>query len=168
MRIAITGSSKLAGAIINRFNADSYRVTDNIDKANYDVFINNAHIGFCQVELLYDWYTTWRDDETKLIINISSRAALPNLSKGYLYAAQKAALDHLSDNLMYNSDKKCKITTINLGMLEDELPSISYPDVCDLIQYVLNTKDYIEIPRVFLQHKKSYKTVQELKKARYI
>ena len=123
MRIAVTGSTKLAGTIIKRFNADSYRVEDNIDFSKYDVFINNAHVGFSQATLLQKWFDVCRYDKSKTIINISSRAALPNLSKGYSYGAQKAALDHLADNLTYNSDKLCKIITINLGMLEDELPS---------------------------------------------
>lgn len=167
MKIAITGSSKLAGSIIDRFGADSYRVDDNIDKSNYDVFINNAHVGFQQCFLLEEWCNAWYDDDSKLIINISSRAGLPNLSKGYMYASQKAALDHLSDNLLYNSDKKCRITTINLGMLEDELPSVSYSEVCDLIGYVLSMPKHLELPRVFLQHSRNYRKVQGLKSHRY-
>lgn len=167
MRIAITGSSKLAGSIIDRFGADSYRVDDKIDKSIYDVFINNAHVGFQQCFLLEEWCNAWRDDDSKLIINISSRAGLPNLSKGYMYAAQKAALDHLADNLLYNSNKKCRITTINLGMIEDSLPSVRYNEVCDLIDYILKTPIHLEIPRVFLQHAINYREVQNLKSCRY-
>jgi len=168
MKIAVTGSSKLAGAIVDTFQADSIRIEDDVDKSQYDVFINNAHIGFSQTNLLYEWFAVWKDDPSKLIINISSRAGLPNLSKGYLYAAQKAALDHLADNLTYNSDKKCKITTINLGMLEDELPSLSYKEVCKTIDDVLQLSSHIEIPRIVMQHSHNYQDVQEQKKARYL
>ena len=168
MRIAVTGSSKLAGAIVDTFNADSIRIEDDVDKSQYDVFINNAHVGFSQTNLLYQWFEAWRNDSSKLIINISSRAGLPNLSKGYLYAAQKAALDHLADNLTYNSDKMCKITTINLGMLEDDLPSLSYKDVCRTIQDVLQLSSHIEIPRIVLQHAHNYQDIQEQKKVRYL
>lgn len=167
MDIAITGSSKLAGAIVDRFDATSYRVDDKIDKKKYDVFINNAHVGFQQCFLLEEFAMAWWDDPTKLIINISSRAGLPNLSKGYMYGAQKAALDHLADNLTYNSDKKCRITTINLGMLEDPLPSVTYSEVCDLIEHILDMNEELEIPRVFLQHSENYQKVQELKSDRY-
>lgn len=167
MDIAITGSSNLAGAIIDRFDADSYRVDDKIDKKKYDVFINNAHVGFQQCFLLEEFATAWWDDPTKLIINISSRAGLPNLSKGYMYGAQKAALDHLADNLTYNSDKKCRITTINSGMLEDPLPSVTYSEVCDLIEHILDMNEELEIPRVFLQHSENYQKIQELKSDRY-
>lgn len=167
MRIAVTGSSKLAGAIVDRFKADSLRVESVVDKSNYDVFINNAHVEFKQCDLLQDWFDEWRYDDTKLIINISSRAGLPNLSKGYMYAAQKAALDHLADNLVYNSNKLCRITTINLGMLEDPLSSITYTEVCDMIEYVINLPRHLEMPRVFLQHADNYQNVQHLKKSRY-
>lgn len=163
MRIAVTGNSKLAAAIRDRFNALSFRVEDQIDKSNFDIFVNNAHVGFKQCELLYDWYEEWKHDKSKLIINISSRAGLPNLSKGFLYAAQKAALDHLSDNLIYNSDKLCRITSINLGMLEDSLPSVSYKETCDLIEYIIRLPVHLEIPRIFLQNSHNYKDIQSMK-----
>ena len=164
MRIAVTGSSKLAGFIIDKYKADSIRVEQVVDKNNYDVFINNAHVGFEQTNLLYEWFDYWKDDSSKLIINVSSRAGLPNLSVGYLYAAQKAALDHLSDNLIYNSYKKCRITTLNLGMLEDTLSSVKYEEVGVLLDFILSLPKHLEIPRVFLQHSDNYKVVQNLKK----
>lgn len=167
MKIAITGSTKLAGHIIKRFDATPIRINQQIEYNDYDVFINNAHVDFCQANLLNTWFGVWRKDCSKLIINISSRAGLSNLSKGYLYASQKAALDHLSDNLTYNSDKRCRITTINLGMLEDNLPSVSYQEVGNLIEYVLNLPQHLEIPRVFLQHAHNYKDIQEQKKSKY-
>lgn len=167
MRIAVTGSSKLAGSIIKRFEADSIRVEDVIDKSKYDVFINNAHVDFKQCDLLSEWFNEWRYDDTKLIINISSRAGLSNLSKGYLYAAQKSALDHLADNLVYNSNKLCRITTINLGMLEDTLPSLKYDEVCDLISTIIMLPKHLEIPRVFFQHSSNYEGVQRLKSYRF-
>lgn len=168
MKIAITGNSRLAGSIVKKFNAQPIRIEELVDKNQFDIFINNAHVDFKQCDLLNEWFNSWRYDSNKLIINISSRAGLPNLSKGYMYGAQKAALDHLSDNLTYNSDKKCRITTINLGMLEDELPSVKYEEVCDLIEYIIKLPAHLEISRVFLQHATNYQLVQELKKSRYL
>ena len=167
MRIAVTGSSKLAGSIVDRFDADPIRVEQTVNKDEYDVFINNAHIDFEQTRLLEEWFQAWREDSNKLIINISSRAGLPNLSKGYLYGAQKAALDHLADNLTYNSNKKCRITTIGLGMLEDTMPSVTYTEVCDMIEYVLKMPVHLEIPKLYLQHAHNYQDIQERKKSRY-
>lgn len=162
-KIAVTGASKLAGTIIERYKATSFRVDDDIPFKEYDVFINNAHVGFCQTTLLSEWFKVCSQDPSKLIINISSRAGLPNLSKGYVYAAQKAALDHLSDNLTYNSVKRCRITTINLGMIEDDLPSLTYANITNLIDYILSLPVSVEIPRVFLQHSHNYQEVQKLK-----
>lgn len=168
MRIAVTGSSKLAGFIVNKYKADSIRVEQEVDKNNYDVFINNAHVGFSQSNLLYEWFDCWKDDPSKLIINVSSRAGLSNLSVGYLYAAQKASLDHLSDNLVYNSHKRCRITTLNLGLLEDKLPSVKYEEVGHLLDFILSLPQHLEIPRVFLQHSENYKVVQNLKKLQLV
>ena len=99
----------------------------------------------------------------KTIINISSRAAKPNISKGYLYAAQKAALNHLSDNLVYNNkDKRCKICTINLGLMESkhDLPSLSYSHVAgEVYRMIANTGD-VEYPEITIQHQENYVQVQ--------
>lgn len=168
MRVAVTGSSKLAGAIAKTFKADTLRVEQQFNFLDYDVFINNAHVNFCQTTILDSWFRVCRNDPSKLIINISSRAGLPNLSKGYYYAAQKAALDHLSDNLVYNSDKKCRITTLCLGMLEDELPSLRYNEVCDLLQYIVYMPQHLEIPKIYFQHSYNYKQVQKEKESRFL
>jgi NAD(P)-dependent dehydrogenase (short-subunit alcohol dehydrogenase family) len=167
MRIIVTGGSRLAAHLIDRFMVEGMRVEDKVNKMDYDIFINNAHVDFKQCDLLYEWFQEWKDLDTKHIINISSRAGLPNLSKGYLYGAQKAALDHLADNLTFNSNKKCKITTIGLGMLEDELPSLKYKEVGDLIEYIIQLPNHLEINKVLLQHVNNYQEIQTLKAKRY-
>lgn len=167
MKIAVTGSTRLAGSLVERFGATPIRVDQVVNYNDYDVFINCAHVGFKQCELLETWFKEWKYDPTKIIINISSRAGLPNLSKGYIYGAQKAALDHLSDNLIYNTDKECRITTLNLGMLEDELPSVSYEEVGHIIDLIISLPTHLEIPRLFLQHSCNYQLVQQMKASRY-
>lgn len=162
-KIAVTGSSKLADAIIKKFNADSFRVQDNIPFDRYEIFVNNAHVGFCQTTILKEWFDINGQDSTKLIINISSRAGLPNLSKGYLYAAQKASLNHLSDNLVYNSNKQARITTICLGMIEEEEYSLRYSEICQMLDYIINLPKNLEIPKIYFQHSLNYKEVQHLK-----
>ena len=148
MKALITGKTKLAGAIISEFHEEqimdeviefeSCRVGENIPWKHYDVFINNACVGFSQAELLNDVFHEWRDDPNKLIINISSRAAKPNLSQGYLYSSQKAALNHLADNLVNNSDRRCGIVTLNLGLIEhDEVPSLTYEQITNMIGVIM-------------------------------
>jgi NAD(P)-dependent dehydrogenase (short-subunit alcohol dehydrogenase family) len=163
MKIAITGSTKLASYLPL---ATKLRIEDDIDFDQYDVFINHAHKDFEQVRLLENAFNAWKDDASKLIINISSRASQPNCSKGYVYAAQKAALDHLADNLTYNSDKKCRITTLNLGLLESDLPSCTYQEVSELLEYIISMPPHLEIPRMYFQHAICYNEVQRQKAKR--
>jgi NAD(P)-dependent dehydrogenase (short-subunit alcohol dehydrogenase family) len=166
--IAVTGSTKLAGSIVDRFKATSIRVEQEVDKSKFDIFINCAHVGFEQTRLLEEWFKEWSADKTKLIINISSRAGLPNLTKGHMYGAQKAALDHMADNITYNCDyKQCRITTIGLGMLVEDYSSVTYSEVCDTLEYVIGLPPHIEIPRLYLQHADNYTQVQKEKAKRY-
>ena len=165
-KILVTGSTRLAGSVIEHFQADSYRVEDTIPFEDYDVFINNAHVGFEQCALFSKCLDVWKYDSTKLIINISSRAAYPNLSKGVMYAAQKAALDHMSDNLVFNSDKRCRITTLNLGLLNDDLPSLTYLEVCDMMRYIIELPEHLDIPKIGFQHVHNYQDIQHQKNIR--
>ena len=175
MRALITGKTKLAGAIMSalhekivyqKIEIESTRVDADIPWKYFDIFINCAHVDFKQTELLNECYHEWKDDSTKLIINISSRAAKPNISKGYLYAAQKAALNHLADNLVYNSDRRCGIVTLNLGLLEHpEVPSLTYDEVIDAIKEIIFYW-YTDRPtstEITLQHRENYRENQKLK-----
>lgn len=180
MRALITGKTNLAGAIMSGLHEtkigddtiefESCRVESEIPWKYFDVFVNCAHVDFKQTELLNEAYNEWKNDSRKLIINISSRAAKPNISKGYLYAAQKAALNHLADNLVYNSDRRCGIVTMNLGLLEHpEVPCLDYADVTRTLKKVIHEFfNYgLYLSEITLQHPENYienqKYKQELK-----
>ena len=175
MKALITGSSKLAGAIVDKLNGaivyqkldiETCRVDSDIPWNHFDIFINNAHVGSSQMHLLYEAYENWKDDEEKLIINISSRAHKPNISKGYLYAAEKAGLNHLADNLNYNSNKKCGIITLNLGLIEHkELASISYGEITDILKDLIFHwyTDRITPTEMTLEHRENYLKLQHEK-----
>lgn len=191
MKIAITGGYKGLGLYLsenlgleNVFVRKILRVQNRLpdyeaicdEIANYDVFINNASEGFCQTEMFYAVFQKWFGLSDKYIINIGSRAGTPNISKGYLYAAQKAALSHLTDNLVFNCpQKRCKITTLNLGWL-DENPQrvldegvddfkLPYYDVMKTIEFLLSQPECVEIPSMTLQHSVNYKLAQNHKGA---
>ena len=66
MKIAVTGSSKLA----NYIQGNKIRVEFGADWSQYDVFVNNAHVEWEQCRLLEEVYEVWKDDETKTIVNI--------------------------------------------------------------------------------------------------
>lgn len=181
MKIAITGTTGLAKAIagaLQDHTIQTPRVEDitmnglywwgfDYDNPNHvDVLINHAHRGFRQTEILMHAYEAWKKDSTKYIINIGSRAYQPNISKGYMYATQKASLNHLANNLVYNSDKQCRITTINLGLLNNtDLPSLTHEEVAKTIKYLIDLPQHIEIPEMTLQNSANYQDVQSDKEA---
>lgn len=183
MRVAITGSSGLAKNIKDTLEATPYqgetikvstpRIDDIImndtdwfgfdyDNPNHvDVLINFAHRDFDQTKVLDITHRAWKNDKSKYIINFSSRASQPNISKGHLYASQKSSLNHLSNNLTYNSDKRYKLTTVNLGLLNhDDLPSLSWQDVSGMIYMLITSYPSIEIPEVTVQAHANYQDVQ--------
>jgi hypothetical protein len=173
MNYLITGTSKLSGALHQRIesshNITSTRVEGEIEWDNFDVFLNCAHVGFEQSYLLYESYLQWKDNPKKLIINFSSRAHKPNITKGLLYGAQKASLNHMCDNIVYNTDCECGVVVLNLGLLEDSLPSTSYEEVCDLVDNIVT--DFYNgnsiMTEVTLQNKYNYTMLQKRKEERY-
>jgi hypothetical protein len=175
MRIGITGSTGLAAAIaeellghdITHVRVEEARLV--WEDLAADVFINCAHVEFEQTKLLMQAYEAWKNDSSKYIINISSRAAQPNISKGYMYSAQKASLNHLANNLVYNSDKQCRISTINLGLLNSKfyLPSVSHKEVADIVSYLIKMSEFtdLEYTELTVQNRANYQEVQSDKEA---
>jgi len=182
MRVAITGTSGLAKVIKDTlestpFNGRTIEVSPircediTANKENCwiyrghrpcDVLINLAHQD--QAKILGITHRAWEGEKTKYVINISSRASQPNISKGYEYASEKAQLNHLANNLTYNSRKRYKMTTINLGLLNHEdLPSVKHQDVAGLIHKLITSYPDYEIVDVTLQAHANYSDVQSEK-----
>ena len=185
--IAITGSSKLADFVTRTFEASPFLgsswkvkqlrieditvndtncwIFDENNKNHVSVLINNAHQDFDQVKVLDIADRAWRNDPTKMIINVSSRASQPNISKGHMYASQKAALNHFANNLTYNSDRQYKMTTLNLGLLEHELPSLNYTYVAGYIYQLVTQYPDVEFTEVTMSHRANYREVQSDKES---
>ena len=161
MIVSLTNSTRGLGLEISkRFK----NVIEGFDE-NSDVFINNRHNSFKQTELLMEVYNKWKDTD-KTIVNIISRSKYPNISKGYLYSASKAALSHLSSNLRMISDKKCRIIDINPGLLESDIPSLQYGEIVDVIEYCINLPLHIEVGELSIWHKTPYSHITKLKDER--
>ena len=124
-----------------------------------DVLISLAHQD--QAKILDITHRAWENEKTKYIINVSSRAAQPNISKGYVYASEKAQLNHMANNLQYNSEKRYKMTNLNLGLLNHEdLPSVKHQDVAGLIHKLITSYPDYEIADITLQAHANYQNVQ--------
>ena len=169
MKTLITGTSTLYSALNHLIPIDTCRIEDilegRVDINEYGCFINYAHVGFKQVELLEYVFNEWRFDPNRIIFNISSRAAQPNISKGYMYAAQKAALNHYANNLHWNCpEKQCKITTMDLGGVALRgVPSMRWTTVADTLLSIM-IQD-LEIPHICMQVPENYMSVQAVKAA---
>jgi len=158
MKISITNKDRgLGKELSSRFDD----VVEGFDK-NTDVFINNRHDSFNQTKLLMKAFGEWKYTD-KTIINIGSRSKYPNISKGFMYSTSKAALNHLSNNLRLNSDKTCRIIDVNCGLLESELPSLTYKEITEIIVWCINQPKHIEIGEISVWEKTPYKIVSELK-----
>ena len=180
MRVAITGSTGLAKTIIDTLQATPFNGKEievkserieniTVNKSNwwgwetYDVLINFAYEEFEQTKILELAHDAWCHDDSKYIINFSSRAAQPNISKGYLYSAAKASLNHLANNYQYNSSKQYKMTTLNLGLLNSPLPSIARTEIAGLVHKLITSYPEIEIADMTIQAHHNYNDVQDLK-----
>lgn len=73
---------------------------------------------------------------------------------------EKAQLNHLADNLLFNSKKRYKMTTINLGLLEHDLPSVKHQDVAGLIHKLITSYPDYEVSDITLQAHANYVDVQ--------
>ena len=126
-----------------------------LNASDCDIFINNAKgEGLSQLNLLFDLFTAWKDQD-KHIINIGSRAAVAceYRFKPHLYSIEKAAL-HEGVKQILNCPRKCKITNIAFGLLNT--PSNSSEDqkkmnlsvVHETLSLVLNSSlpiNYIQL-----------------------
>ena len=176
-KIIITGSHGLAEFIGWHHDTWHLSATELIEKFEeenayyvpheFDIFINCEHNKFKQVYLLDKFFKMWKDNHKKHIINISSRAAQPNISPGFLYASQKAALNHYTNNIIYNSDAVCRVTTMNLGLMaKEELPSLVYEDIMETIEWIIDAPDHggFAVSDITMQDPANYKMVQEKKR----
>ncbi len=156
--IAVSGHTKRIGKAIyeafpNSFGfskSNGYDITDKDARtkilhaiSKFDVFINNAHEGFGQVELLNDVFSAWKDQD-KLIINIGVDS-VPYTNwqvVHHQYPIEKVAL-HSQVELLQNEKRKCKLTTLGLGYVDTEFNKdykggkLSYDNIIDTIKWII-------------------------------
>lgn len=163
MKIAITGHTTGIGKAIHDWflgdadilgfsKSNGYDITNKDDRIKIinesmdcDVFINNAHQGFGQVELLMEMFDTWRM-ENKLIINIGTDS-VPAVAWKVVhqqYPIEKASLHSAVDLIQQDKDRKIKLTLLALGHVNTEFnkdytgSKLSYKSITDTIEWIAN------------------------------
>ena len=175
MKIAITGHTRGLGKTLLARLPDAVgfsRAEISIDDTDalvsavepFDVFINNACSGFSQTRVLLALFERWKYTD-KTIVNIGSRSKYPNISKGFEYSAAKASLSHTSDSLRFLADRRCRIIDINPGLMQSDLPSVTYSEVADAVLWAINLPGHVEVGELSLWHKTPYAVVSRMKDA---
>ena len=175
MKIAITGHSRGIGKELydifdGKHQVEGFSRSNGFDIAtqhqliarsvkNCDVFVNNAWSGYHQIDLLNTVFDSWKDDETKTIVNISSLSKYPGLSGNTTgYSASKAALSHQAFLLMFKTDRKCRIININPGYVKTDMTKkvhdtasmLTAKECADAIAWTINQPQHIEIGELSL------------------
>ena len=148
MRIALTGhTSGIGKALYKRCEEQSFprhepigfsrsngfninnpeRIVSEAIECN--VFVNNAHDKFAQVDLLYGMWHFWKDQD-KQIICISSLAPDVTKNSPQPYSTEKNALDHACEQLQ-NSKGKCRVINIKPGYVDT--PRVAHRNVAHKI-----------------------------------
>lgn len=165
-RITITGHTKGIGkAIYEAFpNTVGFSKSQGEDIAtiegrakilggamNSNVFINNAHNGFNQVEILNMIFTSWRYSKGKHIINIGVDS-VPYTNWQVVhdqYPVEKMAL-HAQSEILQNLKRECKISTLALGHVDTEFNKnynsgkLSYQSIIENIKWILDSEEEIK------------------------
>lgn len=136
MKFAITGHTRGLGyalsqkpQVINHFigfaRTNGYDIAQTQDRSRIveaisdcDVFINNAHAGHSQTDLLYDVYKSW-ENKNKLIINIGSSTTSGIKDHVWPYSSQKASLEKASEQLSFLPNP-CQVMLIKFGWVGSE------------------------------------------------
>jgi NAD(P)-dependent dehydrogenase (short-subunit alcohol dehydrogenase family) len=126
-----------------------------LQEARYsDFFINCAHAGYTQCELLEEVYRLWRWED-KLIINVGANQFSPAIWSlvELPYSSQKAALHVLASRLQ-QEQRKCRLTMIRPGVLDTTSTTklggnkVDKSSFLSLLLFVFSLPPGIEIPDI--------------------
>lgn len=168
MKVAITGHTKGIGRAIadlyytdevvgfSRSNGYDISVEESISRIiteslECDIFVNNAYHDFAQCRLLEEIFEHWKDDPSKTIVNIISRARYGQ-GKAKFYGQTKMELYSKAKSYMFGS-KRCRIININPGYVQTDMVAHVSSDVkmltpeelANMIKWCLDQPQGIEI-----------------------
>jgi NAD(P)-dependent dehydrogenase (short-subunit alcohol dehydrogenase family) len=133
------------------------------ESKNANIFINNAYFSNSQVELFTLFFENWLYDESKTIVNISSQSKYPGMSRNWSgYSAYKAALNHQAYLCGFKTDRKCRLITINPGLVKTDMTldaqkvgkgMITPEEVAHAVEWAISLPQHIEIGELSLWYK---------------
>lgn len=168
MKVAITGHTSGVGkALYHKFDdvvglsrSNGYNINDPVpilDRVkDCDVFVNNAHSGYSQVDLLYMLWSEWKDTP-KTIVCISSNAAKMPQRRVNMYANEKLSLTEACRQLNYIHEAECKIMCINPGYVDTprvsqiDAPKMSTSELADLIHTLVTMNKTYRVSDITLE-----------------
>lgn len=171
MRIAITGHTKGIGQglytelskehTVDGFSrSNGYDISTEQDRLieivkDYDVFINNAHMGNHQVTLFTKLFSLWQNKD-RTIVNIGSISKYLETHNNGLkvgpYAQSKINLNKQAIHKTLSGNKKCRIITVNPGFVHTDMSShvkntemLKVDELVPIISYAISLPQHIEI-----------------------
>ncbi len=124
---------------------------------NADIFFNNVHSSFTQVELLRNVFEIWKDSK-KRIINIGAGHFRPEIWQlvDSQYTAEKAALHALVQTLQ-SHNPVCQLSLLSLGIMDTENcsdlppPKISKEIFHHSLEYLMTAPESLGIETLSLR-----------------
>lgn len=137
MKAYITGASKGFGEalkkqlewrsvlneIVDLSRSTGFDLSEGVDdfvKDDFDVYFNNAHHGFAQIDLLYELFERNKNRRC-LIVNVGSVSGDGDRKEINKYAVAKSALEKATTQLQLVPDAKCKVTLLKLGRMDTDM-----------------------------------------------
>ena len=115
----------LSTSNIVELNRPEFDIKDPVIHSDFDIYINNAHDGYSQTELLYKLFDQNKDRNCQ-IINIGSVSADGDRKSVNPYAIQKKSLDSACTQLQL-IDSRCRVIHIKPGRMNTDM--IKHMDV---------------------------------------
>lgn len=138
MKILVTGTQGLAKSIADIYSDHTVKLVSrstghNIDQIDnwgniflsYDIVFNCAYHKFAQIHVLEYFYNAWKDDNTKIIVSIGSRAINgkrieTTINDDYWpYRLHKQTLQQAHDNMSMSA--KCQMKIFNPGPIDTNM-----------------------------------------------
>lgn len=129
---AITDQMQNKGWTVRGFSSSTgYNITNQAttkfllaEAETANIFVNNAHHGFSQTTLLYDWYDKFKDHPEKIHVIIGSHSADFVHSHTHRYEIHKRSIDDACRNIWFttqNDGPKAKVILVKIGLTDTDM-----------------------------------------------